>query len=554
MRAMSPARYLWDLYRPGMGRWLMAWACLALTWVTGAALLALSGWFIAASALAGLGLLVGLNIFTPSTAIRGLALVKPVTRYIERVVGHAAVLRLLADLRVRLFTIVAGTPAHQWAETLGGERHADLVTRLMRDIDTLDGVPLRVVGPLVAATLTLLASVAAMAHWGSPAMAAVLFLGGATIGIAAFTFAAKGRQRGEALVASRVMLRVAHHEHFSGLAERIAYRKADLGRVRLDCLAAELVRRERDQEQWSLLAEHCVQALVGLWLVAVVAMGVGTLDAPSLALVALMTLGLGEALAGIPGAWWRVGEAEASARRVLALESEARTDLASHGLVSPTGHAARRELVVDGLLTRHQPENALPWTITLLPSRPCVLYGPSGGGKSSLLATLAGELAPLAGRVTLDGLDWMGLSDAHRYARMGFLGQEDNLLDLTVREFLCLGLGSVRDEALHRVLDAVALDVVFRQTGDGLEYRLGPRGARVSGGQARRLQLAALLLRDPDLMILDEPFRGLDAAVMAHLLRTLQPWLEERCCLVVTHAPELLPPAWQRLRWPLVHS
>ncbi|MCZ8062084.1 ATP-binding cassette domain-containing protein [Silanimonas sp.] len=551
---MTPRRYLWRLYRSGLGRWGMAWGFLALTWIAGAALLALSGWFIAASALAGLGLLVGLNIFTPSTAIRGLALVKPITRYAERVIGHSAVLHLLADLRVRLFTTVAATPALRWAAALGAERHADLVTRLMRDIDTLDGVPLRVVGPLLAAALTLLAAVVAMAHWGSPAMAAGLCIGGTAIGFVAFAFAARGRRRGIELVASRAALRVAHHDHFNGLAERLAYRKADHGRERLDALALDVLRRERRQEQWALLAEHGVQALVGLWLVAVVAIGWGKLDAASLALVALMTLGLGEAFAGVPGAWWRVGEAEASARRVMALESGIETVVETNRPGMPLTSARRRVLVIDGLRARHQPEEAPAWFATLSPGVPRVLHGPSGGGKSSLLATLAGELPPLGGCVGLDGVDWLNLSDAQRYARMAYLGQDDHLLDLTVRQFLSLGLGDVGDAALHRVLEAVALDSVFDRTGDGLDYRLGPRGSRVSGGQARRLQLAALLLRDPDLVILDEPFRGLDAAVMANLLPILQSWLEARCCLVVTHAPEALPSGWRRERWPLARS
>jgi len=548
---VSTTRYLWNLYRPGIGRWSAAWACLAVTWTAAAALLALSGWFIAASALAGLGLLVGLNIFTPSTAIRGLALVKPVARYAERVIGHAAVLRLLADLRVRLFATVSATPARRWAEALGGERHADLVTRLMRDIDTLDGVPLRVVGPLIAATLTLLVAVAAMATWGSTAMAVGLGSGGVGIAAVAFAFAAKGRHQGRALVASRAALRVAHHDHFNGLAERLAYRKADSECARLNALALDVLRRERDQERWAFWAEHGVQALVGLWMVAVVASGWGTLDAPSLALVALMTLGLGEALAGLPGAWWRLGEAEASATRVMALESQASADARSPLPAAVAEPAAQRTLVIDGLRAPRQPAGVPAWTTRLSPGAPCVIHGPSGGGKSSLLATLAGELSPRAGGVRLEGEDWLALPEPQRYARLAYLGQEDHLLDLTVREFLALGLRDVAEEALHRVLEAVALDAVFQKTGDGLDYRLGPRGSRVSGGQARRLQLAALLLRDPDVVILDEPFRGLDAAVMAHLVPRLRPWLEARACVIVTHAPEALPSGWRRERWPL---
>ncbi|MCU0755359.1 MAG: ATP-binding cassette domain-containing protein [Xanthomonadales bacterium] len=544
---MSPWRYLARLYRQDLGRWGLTWALLALTWMAGAALLALSGWFIAASALAGLGLLTGLNIFTPSTAIRGLALLKPITRYLERVLGHDAVLRLLSALRVRLFAAVATLPAREWLARSEGERQADLVTRLMQDIDTLDGVPLRVIGPLLAAFGTLLAAVLVTAVWGTPAMALLLALGGLLVFATALGMALLGRRQGTTLIAGRATLRVAVDDHLGGLAELLAYGRAEASREALDQRAGRQLQAEARQEQWALTSEHIVQGLIGLGLIGLVALGWGEVPAPQLALLTLLTLGLGEALAALPGACWRLGEAEAAAQRVQTLET------APVPPASPAGGAVMpkpRALRIDGLLARRQPGQEQPWTARIEPGRPLLIHGASGSGKSSLLETLAGELPPLAGTVWVDERDWLSESDAIRYRRMAYLGQQDHLLDLSVREFLRLGLGAVPDAELHRVLDAVALDEVFRRTGDGLDYRLGPQGARVSGGQARRLQLAALLLRDPDLVLLDEPFRGLDSAVLAQLLDALTPWLADRCCVLVSHAPESLPAAWPRLRWP----
>lgn len=544
---MSVWRELAGLYRRDLGRWALSWSFLALTWMAGAALLALSGWFIAASALAGLGLLSGLNIFTPSTAIRGMALLKPVTRYVERVVGHAAVLRLLASLRVRLFDTVAALPAADWQARAPGERHADLVTRLTQDIDTLDAVPLRVLGPLVAAALTLLAAVLATATWGTPAMALLLGLGGCSVYALALGVALQGRRRGAALIHGRARLRIAMDDHLGGLAELSAYRRADASRAALAALAGDQLAREAAQEALALAGEHAVQALIGLWLLGVVALGWGEVSGPALALLALLTLGLGEALGTLPGACWRIGEAEAAARRAQALEASAARSTPFSGELPD---AAPGVLVIDGLLPRRQPGLAQPWQARLEPGAPLVIHGASGCGKSSLLDTLAGELPPLDGGVYLDGRDWLAQPDALRYRRMAYLGQQDYLLDLTVRQFLRLGLGEVPDAELHRVLDAVALDEVFRRTGAGLDYSLGPRGSRVSGGQARRLQLAALLLRDPELVLLDEPFRGLDSPVLARVIEHLSPWLAARCCIMVSHAPEILPAAWPRLRWP----
>jgi hypothetical protein len=100
-----------------------------------------SGWFITATALAGAGLLIGLDIFTPSALIRGAALLRTVARYGERVVGHEAVLRRLAALRRDTFERIAALP---WRPQRA-LRSGDWQSRLGADIDTLDALPLRVV-------------------------------------------------------------------------------------------------------------------------------------------------------------------------------------------------------------------------------------------------------------------------------------------------------------------------------------------------------------------------------------------------------------------------
>jgi len=123
---MRTWRYLFSLYQPRSGWLLVAFISLTVTWLSAAALLAISGWFITACAMAGLGMIANLNIFTPSTAIRGLALLRTIGRYAERVIGHEAILRILADLRVRAFTAVAQQPARQSPDW----RHADVVNRL----------------------------------------------------------------------------------------------------------------------------------------------------------------------------------------------------------------------------------------------------------------------------------------------------------------------------------------------------------------------------------------------------------------------------------------
>lgn len=544
--------FMLHLYRRQLGWLAVAWLFLALTWIAGAALLALSGWFITASALAGLGLLVGLNIFTPSTAIRGVAILRPIGRYMERVIGHESILRLLTDLRIRLFRQLAYTPARLLQTFQKQERHADLVTRLTQDVDTLDAVPLRIIGPLVASGLTLIAAIWATAVWGTATMSWILALGGIAILGLSLMVASLGRQRGRALITGRASVRLALHDHFDGMAELKAYQQ-DIHH--LDALQKQLgiqSMAEQRQEMVSSWGEHGVQALVGVWLICLIGLGWNHLDAPFLALLALMALGLGEALGSLPGALWRTGESEAAAQRLMALPIPSQPiEQTSESAPSALSHLnTAKPLIIDGLLCDRQSGQLTPWTTQLEPGHPLIIYGASGCGKSALVDTLAGEMKALRGHIQLGALDWLTAPDHVRYTHMAYLGQQDHLLDITVREFLLLGLPPIPDSQLHQVLQAVDLDSVFERTGDGLDYRLGPRGTRVSGGQARRLQLAALLLRDPSLVLLDEPFRGLDSPTLQHILNNLKPWLTRRCCILVSHHPESLPDSWRRLRWP----
>ncbi|ODN71912.1 hypothetical protein [Methylobrevis pamukkalensis] len=114
---------------------------LAATLAAGAGLLAVSGWLIAGAGLAGLGLIV-FDTMRPSAGIRFFAIFRTVARYLERLANHDATLRILAVLRVAAFRGIAARPT--------GLRQAHLLARLSSDVDALDGLTIRLAGPLVA--------------------------------------------------------------------------------------------------------------------------------------------------------------------------------------------------------------------------------------------------------------------------------------------------------------------------------------------------------------------------------------------------------------------
>ncbi|MEB3306937.1 MAG: ABC transporter ATP-binding protein [Cyanobacteriota bacterium] len=176
--------------------------------------------------------------------------------------------------------------------------------------------------------------------------------------------------------------------------------------------------------------------------------------------------------------------------------------------------------------------------LKLMPGRPVLVAGRSGCGKTTLLEVISGLAEPSRGRIL-----WQGepLSSRQRRWLCGFVFQfpERHFLGLTVGQELRLGRRRLGAEQAAAVLRRVGLAAVSLQKPP----------ERLSGGEQRRLALAVQLLRDPRLLLLDEPTAGLDWAVRAEILALVAGLARERAVLVVTHEPELFAPfaseAWR---------
>jgi ABC-type transport system involved in cytochrome bd biosynthesis, fused ATPase and permease components len=137
---------LWRLFRPYRGWMLAGYAIALVTLIANVTLLAISGWFITAMAVAGAAG-VAMNYFTPAAIIRGSAIARTAGRYFERLVSHEATLRQLAGLRVWFYRHLEPlAPAR-----LQQYHSADLLTRIRADVDALDNLYTRVLVPVLVA-------------------------------------------------------------------------------------------------------------------------------------------------------------------------------------------------------------------------------------------------------------------------------------------------------------------------------------------------------------------------------------------------------------------
>jgi ATP-binding cassette subfamily C protein CydC len=167
------------------------------------------------------------------------------------------------------------------------------------------------------------------------------------------------------------------------------------------------------------------------------------------------------------------------------------------------------------------------------------IIGQSGSGKSSFADLLAGVTA-LNSKSEILINDRLHISDIAKnswHQKVTYLEQANTIFAGTLGYNLVMGLSTVDEQYVWSVLKQLELAQWVNSLPQGLNTWLGETGGKVSGGQARRICLARLLLRDPQLIILDEPFNGIDANMANRIWKNISPWLSTRMVILLTHQP-----------------
>lgn len=492
----------------------------ALTVLTGMALLGLSGWFITATALAGLHAATAFtfDVFMPSAGIRLLALGRTASRYGERLVTHDATFAVLAALRVRLF--------RGWARP-GAARAllmqpARLLFRLTSDIDALESLYLRLFVPAAAALgAALLAGVVlGFMHVGM-GVALALWLVVVGWGIA-WIVASRARrpavQRAHAIEA----LRARAVDLMAGqtdlvMAGRIDAQRAALMNADAQLAKADLALNKLEAATGFAYGSAGTLTLVGVLLAVGALVGEGLIGVPAAALALLVALTATEPFAALRRGALDAGRTWLAVRRLAPrmageeVQAEPRNEAAAALRLEQVSfaHAGSATPVLRDI------------SLTLGLGERVALIGASGAGKSTLLAAIAGEIAPQHGHATAQPAC--------------LLTQRTELFQDSLRDNLRLANPAATDDQLYAALQAAGLEADVRAMAAGLDTRLGEGGLGLSGGQSRRLALARLLLRPVPLWLLDEPTESLDAGVAHDVLQRLARHAGSRTVLIATH-------------------
>ena len=174
------------------------------------------------------------------------------------------------------------------------------------------------------------------------------------------------------------------------------------------------------------------------------------------------------------------------------------------------------------------------------PGEKIAILGRNGAGKSTLLQACSGLLQPISGEVLLDGFALHQLDPADVRRDVGLLGQGSRLFHGTIRDNLRLGRPQASDDDIMAMLAMVGADGFIRRSRAGLEQMILEGGVGLSGGQVQALLLARLLLREPQVLLLDEPTASMDEAAERLFIERFGEWSRERTLLVATHRMRVL--------------
>lgn len=213
-------------------------------------------------------------------------------------------------------------------------------------------------------------------------------------------------------------------------------------------------------------------------------------------------------------------------------------------LQSPPYATARSHLSAAALsvsaLTVLAPGRARPVlsdaSLTLAPGEHAALMGPSGIGKSTLIEAVA-RLRPYQGHILVDGLPLEAWDEAALRGRVALIGQTPQLLAGSIADNIRLGRPAASGADVHEAARRACVLAFTDALPQGLDTLLGSRGHGLSGGQAQRVALARLFLRDPGLILLDEPTAHLDETTQARVLEEILEFAVGRTLLLATHSP-----------------
>ena len=538
-------RDLWPfikLYRRHIGLLSLGALLAIVTLLASLSLLTLSGWFITATAVAGLSAATAMsfNFFTPGAGVRGFSIARTAARYGERLVSHDATFRLLSWLRGWFFRKLMPISMQQ----LGRYRKGDILDRLVADIDALDQLYLRLFSPLFSAIVVTGLLSLFLAFFSTTLATVVFAVMSSWILLMPFLFYRLGRKTGEALGVRQARLRQEVLDYLQGMAEQQIYGNDDSARESISSTERHLSQSQKTMAGLTGMGSALFIAGSGLAALLMLYLAAGEyqleqISGPVMVMMVFTTLAAFEALMPLPAAFQFLSHTSAAAARLQEVVSSPVVPF-SHRDIEPVSGAIELvdiscgyesgELVVENL------------SLTIEQGQHIAILGRTGCGKSTLIKLLSRELSSSSGKVILGDKPIAEWSEQSLYSAITFVPQKTHVFSGSLRENLTIANPAASDVLLEQVIEHTGLNHLAANNEDGslLDLWIGQGGVALSGGEQRRLAIARAILKPAAVLILDEPGEGLDVYSEKQLMGAVLESFKDSTVIMITHKKTVL--------------
>ncbi len=246
---------------------------------------------------------------------------------------------------------------------------------------------------------------------------------------------------------------------------------------------------------------------------------------------------LASAGATVSELWGEIQRAAAAADRlaeILVVQPTIAAPPVPAALPAPRGAVAFRD-VTFRYPSRPETPALDAFSLEVAPGETVALVGPSGAGKTTVLALLLRFYDPQQGGIELDGVDIATAAPEDVRARLGLVPQDPSIFSATVADNIRYGRPGATDAEVQAAAEAASAAGFIAALPDGYATHLGSRGVTLSGGQRQRIAIARAILRDAPVLLLDEATSALDAESERAVQDALERLSRGRTTLVVAH-------------------
>ncbi|WP_339318233.1 thiol reductant ABC exporter subunit CydC [Paenibacillus sp. FSL R10-2734] len=509
----------------------------ALTIFTASSLMYTSGFLISKASTPVENILM---IYVPIVGVRTFGTSRAVIHYVERLIGHDTILRILSKMRVRLYNILEPQALFLSSRF----RTGDILGMLADDIEYLQNVYLRTVFPSVIALLIYGAAVIALGTFDiafALLMALYILVLVVVLPFLSLLFTQK-RQREVKVERNRLYQKLT--DAVLGMGDWVISGRQSQFVETYEADEKKVAKTDAALRSWARLRTFIGQAVIGIGVLSMLYWAAGefadgAIAGTLIAAFVLVVFPVADAFLPVSEAVEKIPQYRNSLERLSGVDGHEQNTVSEKASVVDVLPQTMKNVHIKLENVGYRYGSEVNWSVRNLSldipqGKKIAIIGRSGAGKSTLLKAIQGVVEPSVGSVTINGIEAAAYGD-NIPSIIAVLNQSPHLFDTTVANNIRMGDPKASEQAIKEAGTLAKMDTLISSLPDGYDTLVREAGQRFSGGERQRIALARILLQNTPVVILDEPTVGLDPRTERDLLKTMFEAMEGKSLIWVTH-------------------